>query len=100
MVIRPCATDRQYQNFVNAFTQYPDQEELNRDNTMNEVEEYFQYRVDIKPNMHVGRAIFITDSQKCNCYTSQMELPRMRTWYLFRIPIYSVPRKSWKYSGF
>jgi cell surface protein SprA len=29
----------------NAFTLYPDQEELNRDNTMNEVEEYFQYRV-------------------------------------------------------
>ena len=33
--------------FVNAFTQYPDAEELNRDNTLNEVEEYFQYKVDI-----------------------------------------------------
>ena len=38
--------------FVNAFTQYPDAEELNRDNTLNEVEEYFQYKVDIKPNMY------------------------------------------------
>lgn len=35
--------------FVTAFTQYPDAEELNRDNTMNEAEEYFQYRVDILP---------------------------------------------------
>ena len=40
--------------FTNAFTLYPDQEELNRDNTMNEVEEYFQYRVEVKPNMQSG----------------------------------------------
>ncbi|HRF17950.1 MAG TPA: hypothetical protein PK977_07270, partial [Chitinophagaceae bacterium] len=48
--------------FVNAFTQYPDAEELNRDNTMNEVEEYFQYKVDIQPNMPVG-SNFITDKR-------------------------------------
>ena len=51
--------------FVNAFTQYPDQEELNRDNTLNEVEEYFQYKVDIKPNMTVGTN-FITDKREVN----------------------------------
>ena len=44
--------------FVNAFTQYPDAEELNRDNTMNEVEEYFQYKVDIQPNMAVGFKLY------------------------------------------
>ena len=43
--------------FTNAFTLYPDQEELNRDNTLNEVEEYFQYRVELKPNMQVGPVI-------------------------------------------
>ncbi len=46
--------------FVNAFTQYPDAEELNRDNTLNEVEEYFQYKVDMKPFMTPG-SNFITD---------------------------------------
>ena len=40
--------------YVNAFTLYPDQEELNRDNTLNEVEEYFQYRVDSE-TIHDGR---------------------------------------------
>ncbi len=49
--------------FVNAFTQYPDAEELNSDNTLNEVEEYFQYKVDIKPNMSVG-SNFITDKRQ------------------------------------
>ena len=47
-------------DFVNAFTQYPDAEELNRDNTLNEVEEYFQYKVDIVPFMTAG-SNFITD---------------------------------------
>src|SRR5678810_729516 len=32
-----------------AFTLYPDQEDLNRDNTLNELEEYFQYRIDLVP---------------------------------------------------
>ncbi|HKO82275.1 MAG TPA: cell surface protein SprA, partial [Chitinophagaceae bacterium] len=48
--------------FVNAFTQYPDAEELNRDNTLSESEEYFQYKVDIKPDMPVGTN-FITDKR-------------------------------------
>ena len=57
----PIATDNS--QFVNAFTQYPDAEELNRDNTLNEVEEYFQYKVDIKPFMTVGNN-FITDVRR------------------------------------
>ena len=72
--------------FVNAFTQYPDAEELNRDNTMNEAEEYFQYEVDIKPNMAVG-SNFITD-KRIATYTPVDGSPqRNETWYLFRIPI-------------
>ena len=40
--------------FSQAATNYPESEDLNRDNTMNETEEYFQYRVDLKPNMQIG----------------------------------------------
>jgi len=72
-------------NFVSAFTQYPDAEELNRDNTMNESEEYFQYRIDILPNMFAGTN-YITDVR-----TPTVTLPngqqRTERWYLFRIPI-------------
>ncbi len=71
--------------FVNAFTQYPDAEELNRDNTLSESEEYFQYKVDIQPNMLVGTN-FITDRRQVN-----VSLPdgssRTESWYLFRIPV-------------
>ena len=71
--------------FVNAFTQYPDAEELNRDNTMNEVEEYFQYKVDIKPNMTTG-VNFITDV-RTPTVTLADGTTRQEKWYLFRIPI-------------
>jgi cell surface protein SprA len=71
--------------FINAFTQYPDAEELNRDNTMNEVEEYFQYKVDIKPNMISGQN-FITDVRTPTVTLANGQT-RVEKWYLFRIPV-------------
>lgn len=74
--------------FVSAFTLYPDQEEFNRDNTLNELEEYFQYRVNITPNgLQVGRN-FITDSQHVRPKNGVPE-----NWYLFRIPITGYEKK-------
>lgn len=71
--------------FINAFTQYPDAEELNRDNTLNEVEEYFQYKVDIQPNMTTGTN-FITDKRIVPVSLADGS-SRNETWYLFRIPV-------------
>jgi len=72
--------------FISAFTLYPDQEELNRDNTLNEVEEYFQYRIDLKPNMTVG-SNFITDIREVEVHPVDGSAPRPEHWYLFRIPV-------------
>ncbi len=77
--------------FINAFTQYPDAEELNHDNTLNESEEYFQYKVDIKPNMMVG-SNFITDVRNPTV-TLADGTTRTETWYLFRIPIDQYQQK-------
>ena len=77
--------------FVNAFTQYPDAEELNRDNTMNEVEEYFQYKVDIQSNMQVGTN-FITDKRLVMVNLAN-NTTRPETWYLFRIPVAQYQQK-------
>ncbi|MFI5133064.1 MAG: cell surface protein SprA [Chitinophagales bacterium] len=77
--------------FVNAFTQYPDAEELNRDNTLNEVEEYFQYKVDIQPNMSVGTN-FITDKRVASVTLANGQT-RNETWYLFRIPVAEYQQK-------
>lgn len=78
--------------FVNAFTQYPDAEELNRDNTMNEAEEYFQYRVDIVPGMTAASNPYITDV-RTSVVTLADNSTRAETWYLFRIPIAEYQQK-------
>ncbi|HYF29687.1 MAG TPA: cell surface protein SprA [Chitinophagaceae bacterium] len=76
------------QQFVTAFTLYPDQEELNRDNTLNELEEYFQYRIDLRPaDLQVGRN-FITDIRDFTPNGGKRE-----KWYLFRIPIAEYEKK-------
>jgi cell surface protein SprA len=70
----------------NAFTLYPDQEELNRDNTMNEVEEYFQYRVEMYPGMDEKNHPYITDVREGQV-TLANGAKRNERWCLFRIPI-------------
>ena len=75
-------------NTVTANTLYPDQEELNRDNTLNELEEYFQYRVHLRPNdLRVGTN-FITDSIRV---VPSGGIPER--WFLFRIPIAEYEKK-------
>jgi cell surface protein SprA len=72
--------------YTNAFTLYPDQEELNRDNTLNEVEEYFQYRVELKPGMDPTNNPYITDVRNVQVHL-QDGSTRTEQWYLFRVPV-------------
>ena len=81
--------------FSSAATLYPDAEDLNRDNTLNETEEYFQYIVDIKhkdaPEMLIGNN-FIVDKKEVAVNLVNGSV-RNETWYQFRIPIGNYERK-------
>ncbi len=76
--------------FSSAASLYPDGEDLNRDNTMNETEQYFQYTVDIKPDgrpeMEIGQN-FIVDKKSVTIAGLPNSTARNETWYQFRIPI-------------
>lgn len=76
--------------YSSAATLYPDAEDVNKDNTMNEAEEYFQYIVDIKPvndpNMQIG-VNYIVDKKTVNITGLPDGTTRPETWYQFRIPI-------------
>jgi cell surface protein SprA len=75
--------------YVSASTLYPDQEDMDHDNTMNELEEYFEYKVNLKPDsMAVGRN-FIADSRT---FLQSGDTTR-ETWYQFRIPINAYAQK-------
>lgn len=77
--------------FSQASTNYPESEDLNRDNTMNETEEYFQYRVELQPDMQVG-SNYVVDK-----FTATVQGPggttRQETWYQFKIPVTQYDRK-------
>jgi len=81
--------------YSSAATLYPDAEDLNRDNTLNQTEEYFQYVVDIKPpsapEMTVGNN-FIVDKKLVTVNLAN-GTNRNEYWYQFRIPISQYDRK-------
>ncbi len=81
--------------YSSAATLYPDAEDLNRDNTLNQTEEYFQYIVDIKPptapEMTIGTN-YIIDKKPVTVNLVD-GTQRTETWYQFRIPIDEYDRK-------
>ena len=82
-------------DFSSAATLYPDQEDLNRDNTLNETEEYFQYIVNLKPptapEMNIGQN-YIVDKKVVSVNLAD-GTSRNETWYQLRIPINSYNKK-------
>ncbi len=66
-------------------TTIPDVEDINRDNTMNTIEAYYKFSVDIKPNLVQGDT-YVSDIRE-----TQVTLPNGNTtqarWIQFKIPI-------------
>ena len=70
----------------------PDVEDINQDNTLNEYERYFQYRVSIRPeDLQVGTN-FIIDKQDAVAYTRNGKELKV-TWYQFSIPLREYEKK-------
>lgn len=76
--------------FSSAATLYPDNEDLNRDNTLNENEEYYEYEVNLAQNMPVGD--YIVDKRIVPVNYVNQTIGN-ETWYQFRIPIKGYTRK-------
>jgi cell surface protein SprA len=75
-----------------ASTSLPDGEDVNRDNTMSEADEYFQYKVSVRPqDMLIGQN-FITDKVAANVKLANGTTQTVN-WYQFRIPINSYQQK-------
>ncbi len=80
------------ESYPTTATLLPDIEDINQDNTLNETESYFQYRIRIHPEeFQVGRN-FITDSVVDKAKRTN-EQESSVTWYQFKVPIYHKSRK-------
>ena len=78
-------------SYATSETTIPESEDIDKDNTLNENESYFQYRVDLVPNMAVGQNNLI------NIQTSNVKLPNgnyeTERWLQFKIPIENYDHK-------
>jgi cell surface protein SprA len=75
-----------------ASTSLPDAEDVNRDNNMTQSDEYFQYRISMRPaDLEVGKK-YVTDK-----VVSQVKLANGQTqavtWYQLRIPLADYDQK-------
>jgi cell surface protein SprA len=67
------------ERFTPSGSQMPDNEDLNRDNTLSDLEEYYEYRIRLRPDqMQVGQNYIVDKTVGRNTGVN---------WYLFRIPI-------------
>ena len=63
----------------------PDVEDINRDNTMNTINAYYEYSVEMKPNMTVGQN-YITDIRNTQVTLPNGDVSDAR-WIQFKIPV-------------
>ncbi|QHT71910.1 cell surface protein SprA [Rhodocytophaga rosea] len=79
---------------IPASSTYPDNEDLNTDNTLNELEAYYQYKIPLQDGkLKVGEG-YIVDKVDAPVGTETV------TWYQFRIPIRENPERVGSINGF
>lgn len=67
---------------------YPDTEDINKDQTMNTVESYFEYKVSLNKNSLIKGTNFIVDEKETQVTLSDGSIKNTK-WYQFRIPVRS-----------
>jgi len=81
-------------------TTEPDTEDINRDQSMNTIESYFQYKIPINKKMKVGNHPFITDVRdnvKVNTPNGDQITTR---WIQFKVPIQKEYYQNNKFSNY
>ncbi len=87
------------ESYSTAYKTTPDVEDVNQDYTMNEYENFFQYKVSIRPEDLVVGQNFIVDSRKTNVKLRN-DKTEEATWYQFRIPVDGYEKKEGSINDF
>ncbi len=72
--------------YPTAATNQPDVEDLNKDFTTNDIEAYFQYKIDIGKDKFVIGKNYVTDSVRSSVQFANNDVAE-ETWYQLKIPI-------------
>lgn len=79
---------------------YPNIEDINRDNTLSESENYYQYVINLRPNQMVIGQNHIVDIQEARNVQLANGTTTTCRWYQFRIPIREPDQKIGNINGF
>lgn len=89
------------QNFAQAVTLRPDMEDVNRDNTLDNYEAYYQYKIHLHPDeMEVGQNYIVNKIQSKVIDLPNGDKDQVVTWYQFKIPLYSPDKVVGNVQGF
>lgn len=68
--------------------QTPDNEDINQNNTLNDLEEYFQYEIDLRPGgLQVGKNFVVNSVREAQRDANGNRTGEEVDWYLVRIPL-------------
>ncbi len=88
------------ENYNTSGTAYPNVEDINKDNTLSEAENYYQYVIDLRPDRMVIGENHIVDIQEArNVQLANGETTTCK-WYQFRIPIREPDEKVGNINGY
>lgn len=76
-----------------AQTQIPNSEDINNDNTLNQSENYFQYRISLKKDDLVVGQNFITDARETSAQAPNGQQKKVM-WYQFRVPVRTEDKEA------
>lgn len=80
------------ERYSTASSTVPDVEDLNQDNTMNELESYYQYKVSLDPNKMQAGSNYISEVREVNVKLADGSMGQNK-WYLFKVPISEYDKK-------
>lgn len=87
------------ETYPTASTNIPDNEDLNRDYTVNGVEEYFQYKIEIARDAFTIGRNFVTDTLTTNAKFINGDYAAEK-WYQLKIPVREFERKVGEINDF
>ncbi|MDR1459248.1 MAG: cell surface protein SprA, partial [Bacteroidales bacterium] len=91
--------DAKRENYLTQATSLPDMEDINSDNTMQEDERYYQYKMELKPGkMNIGEN-YITDIQEGTTKLDNGNVANVK-WYQFKVPVKSPDEVIGAINGF
>jgi len=92
--------DDNEENYSTAASTLPNVEDINRDNTLSEAENYYQYIVELDPaHMNIGENYIVDIQEAQNIQLANGESTTCK-WYQFRIPIREPQQRIGNINGF